>query len=215
MICTGFALSLMGSAIAANPIWTTIAGGGEVCRLAGGFFNGGEQGFPSGLKPLLVEKNPPTPVLHERLQGVPLVDFDFDNDGVSDEVFWYESDDRYIAGTLFFVRLRPQSLPPIPQLEFEDLVIFSCQFDSNALGPRSCPPLSQEADEAGIKIEPAGLRQKLFFRGRYTRIVPVSYRSKTYLLLRGTSVGADRFAAVIEPTGGTNYKSRCVFQRSR
>lgn len=201
------------SAIAAAQ-YVLHAGTENVCTAARNFLNDSPRGQPKErFETLLVAKPAATSELPERLSGGALLDFDFDNDGFPDEVFEYVNAGSYISGTLLYVR-RGTTGPATPKrLQVDEIAIFPCQFDPRVPNSKSCPPLSQDADEAGISISMPKLRRPIFFRGRYTLMEPVRYSGRTYIVLRGNSFGVHGLAAVIEPTGGLNYRSVCLLKR--
>lgn len=140
--------------------------------------------------------------------------YDFDNDGVSDEVFQYDNGGSYLNGTLLYVI--PGDMPARMHggsAKLSDVRIFPCQFDPSAHSAAACPTVSQEMDGAGITVRLQGSRSPVFFHGRYTAITPVRFRRATYLILRGATHDTRPYAAVIRPFDGTRYSSVCLFAR--
>lgn len=143
------------------------------------------------------------------------IEVDFDNDGNIDHVFQYDEGGSYICGTILYVvfDVKKKQLRNAKNLSISDVNIFPCQFDKRVSGASSCPTMSQGSDEAGIKVSINN--KEVFFRGRYTDITPVRYKDKTYLILRSVSDDTKMYGAVIEPSGGTGYISRCLFKRNK
>jgi hypothetical protein len=193
--------------------YTAIGNFASICTAVASHLNGSP---PSSTPELEFVKEIPLiePALPAPLSGGRLVDFDFDNDGDPDQVFWYEDAGRYIDGTMFYVNRGPLKSPAPEVLGVDDLLVFPCQFDKTVTGPKNCPRLSQDQDEAGVVVRLSGIKRTLFFRGRYTLMEPFRNSGKTYIILRSRSYDTKRYAAVIQPTGGTSYKSSCLFKRS-
>ena len=141
------------------------------------------------------------------------VEVDFDNDGFLDQVFRYDGGGHYIMGTILYVAYGSEKndFSDAEKLAISDVKIFPCQFDKGILESSSCPTVSQENDEAGINVSIG--KKEVFFRGRYTDIMMVKYKEKTYLILRSFSDDTKMYAAVIEPRGGVKYKSTCIFKK--
>lgn len=140
--------------------------------------------------------------------------YDFNNDGRADRVFRYDGAGSYLFGTLLYV-VYGEAVPGIDGgvARLSDVHIFPCRFDPAVHASSACAPVSQEADGAGVRVQPPGAASPVFFNGRYTDITPVRYRGRTYLILRGVSGPAARQAAVIEPSGSSGYASTCLFRR--
>jgi hypothetical protein len=145
------------------------------------------------------------------LNAAPSVDFD--NDGLPDLVFWEQSEDHYYGGTIFY--LLPGNADPAEAavtsaaLPLEALRMFPCQFDPSVASVRDCPPLSQKADEAAVKVAVAG--KSVSFRVRYTSMTALQFDHKTYLLLTSASQDTAHAAALIEPQGKLKFAPRCLF----
>ena len=202
-----------GSAGGTAAPYELVAESAPLCRPAVQFLNGAAQGQPNfqNLSEAVQWRKPHLP---SPLDGVPLVDFDFDNDGQADQVFISGRWSRYIAGTLIYVRHAQSSQAtansPAPM---EELKIYPCQFDPRSKGPAHCPPRSQDGDEMGIDTHFPSKGVKIFFRGRYTEISPVRYHERTYLLLKSQSADTERYAALIEPLKNDGFRSVCLFRR--
>ena len=147
----------------------------------------------------------------ESLQSI---EVDFDNDGFVDQVFRYDGGGSYISGTILYVAFGSgkNNFTNTEKLSIPEVKIFPCQFDKSVSKSSSCPTVSQESDEAGIKVSIG--KKDVFFRGRYTDIMLVRYKEKTYLILRSTSEDSKMFGAVIEPSGGIKYSSTCLYKKS-
>ena len=173
------------------------------------------QGAPAGFQRL--EETTLSPAsLAPPLEGVQLVDFDFDNDGQLDQVFMDSREGTYISGTMFYVRHGP--LPEATEsrvLSIDELRIYPCQFDRRSTGSAHCPPYSQKGDELGVNVRIPGKKKGVFFRGRYTVITPFRYDGRTYLGLQSRSADTEDYGAVIEPRKGSAYRSVCLYRRGQ
>lgn len=140
--------------------------------------------------------------------------FDFDNDGIVDKIFSYYGAGSYILGTILYVSYgdKNETINKKDKLTIKDIKIFPCQFDKSVKKSSSCPTISQDADEAGISVS-FGSGENIFFRGRYTSMIPFKYKNKTYLILRSSSWDTKNSAAVIYPYSKTNFKPVCLFKR--
>jgi len=138
--------------------------------------------------------------------------FDLDNDGHIDNVFVEDQEGTYIYGNVFYVL--PGSSRTLGEEEKEidtrEVTIFPCQFDKKVPSSRSCPPISQDGDDAGISVHIKG--KTIFFRGRYVFMEPVKFRDRTFLVLKSESEDTKLYSAVIEPMGGKKYRPACIFK---
>ncbi len=140
--------------------------------------------------------------------------FDFDNDGVEDQVFMYSNAGSYLNGDLLYVAYgERESSKRKEKLFIDDIHIFPCQFDPTVDSSTSCPTVGSKANEAGIKIFFKDNAKSIFFRGRYTDVGSFRYEDKTYLLLRSRFLENGYYAAVIYPHDKTKYDSKCLFKR--
>ncbi len=78
------------TAMAAKPQYAISAGKDEVCKLAQGFLNSERSKVPAGWTLLAQPQKPASGKLPAEAQGEQLASFDFDNDGVPDQVFSHE-----------------------------------------------------------------------------------------------------------------------------
>ncbi len=209
-LATFLALSSL-SAMAAKPQYSIIAGKDEACKLTQGFLNSERSKVPAGFSLLAQPQTPANAKLPAEAQGEQLTNFDFDNDGVPDQVFSYDGASTYLMGTIFYVQHGKAGSALKPNPTVADLTIFPCQFDTSVKKSASCPPLAQDADEAGISFD-ISEDKSVFFRGRYIEMTPIRYQNKTFLVLVSTSGDTRKYAALIEPTPGKRYRSACLFK---
>lgn len=217
-----FALSI--NMASANEKYTVVRSVGPVCSVAAQYlynyssFNRTLVEEPGRFKNDLDEfkNNPELFHLPSGMTASPYVDFDFDNDGILDRIFAYDGAGSYIRGSIWFVafgKSKENSNQKIP-LTVDDVKVFPCQFDPSVHNSNSCPMISQAADDGGIKVSFSD-EKSVFFRGRYTYISPIRYKGRTYLTLGTSSADTEKYSAVIEPIGGTRYRSVCLFKRLR
>lgn len=135
--------------------------------------------------------------------------FDFDNDGKIDQVFIRGYDGSYMWGTKLFVRNNSFTENWSSKvLNSNSLNVYPCQYDKASPMSNLCPPFSQKADESGIEYY--GL-QNIFFRGRYTNLVPLRFKKATYLFV---SEQKKNISALIKPQPNNKYLSVCLFKSS-
>lgn len=199
------------SATAAKPQYSITAGKDEVCKLAQGFLNSERSKLPAGFTLLAQPLKPANAKLPGDAQGEQLANFDFDNDGVPDQVFSYDGASTYLMGTVFYVQHGKAGGALKPNPAVADLAVYPCQFDPKVTKSASCPPLSQDADEAGISFD-ISEDKSVFFRGRYVEMTPIRYQNKSFLVLVSASGDTRKYAALIEPTPGKRYRSACLFK---
>jgi hypothetical protein len=151
--------------------------------------------------------------LSESLEATRVRDFDFDNDGVPDQVYFREEFTRYQDATIWYVYRGPlRDVGDLPR-EVATLTVYPCQFDSTVSESRACAPISQDADDATVNVSVEGITPSVSFRVRYTNVFPVFENRKTLLLLKSTSRDTRDYAAVIEPTGSRTFRALCIFKR--
>lgn len=139
--------------------------------------------------------------------------FDFNNDGNTDKVFSTSGSGSYLRGDIFYVAYGDENSTTKSRLTVTDVYIFPCQFDPSVKTSSSCPTISQDADEAGIKVSFGEDQESVFFRGRYTRMWPIEYNNKTYIILHSSSQNTELYSAVIYPFEKTKFNSVCLFKR--
>lgn len=203
----------------AEPYYTMLKSTSNVCpailRYYNNFFNGPFPEELGGVKWIRdfnsegVELELPNGTSFQPVQ------IDFDNDGFVDQVFSYDGGGSYILGTILYVAYgsKKNDFSNTEKVTISDVKIFPCQFDTSVSKSSNCPTVSQDSDEAGINVSIGN--QEVFFRGRYTDIMLVRYKAKTYLILRSISEDTKMYAAVLEPRGDTKYSSTCLFKKSR
>lgn len=216
-LCTFLCVITNSSVVLAAGNYRIVSGENEVCQVAAPYIDFSlpreelpfeSYGFRRDGESIVFQ-------LPSGLGATPLVDFDFDNDGITDRVFSREEAGSYIFGTILFVafgRNDERVVLKKDALTVADVKIFPCQFDQKIISSSSCPMISQGADEAGITIS-IGSTPPILFRGRYTMIEPIRYKNRTYLLLRGTSSTTKAYGGVIEPTGSTSYRPVCLYKK--
>lgn len=198
-------------AMAAKPQYSITAGKDDVCKLTQGFLNSERSKVPAGFTLLAQPQKPANAKLPADAQGEQLVPFDFDNDGVPDQVFSYDGASTYLMGTVFYVQHGKAGGVLKPNPAVADLAIYPCQFDASVKKSASCPPLAQDADEAGISFD-IPEQKSVFFRGRYVEMTPVRYQNKTFLVLVSASGDTRKYAALIQPEPGKRYRPACLFK---
>lgn len=151
----------------------------------------------------------PAPIVASQLK-----DFDLNNDGIPDRIFYYSNAGSYIFGTMLYVVFgdKVPLLNPQETLDTDLLHVFPCQFDKNVTSSSKCPPISQGSDEAGIDVT-FPKKRSVHFRGRYTEITAIRFQNKTYLILQSNSEDTNKYGAVIKPYGNSNYASACLFKK--
>ena len=136
--------------------------------------------------------------------------FDYDNDGKNDQVFIKGYDGRYMWGAKIFVRensiMQDWSRKEIIAKE---LSVYPCQYDKSKPSSEMCPPFSQKADDAGVTYEVNEGNENIFFRGRYTSLMPMTYKGVTYLTLDSMQNNY----AIIKPLPKNKYSSMCLFKK--
>jgi hypothetical protein len=193
-------------------VYSIVAGNDERCDALASIANGEKrQGYAtlSGLGRLLPLKHE----LPDMLEATRVGDFDFDNDGVADQVYFREEFTTYQEATLWYVFRGPlREVGDLPR-EVATLTVYPCQFDPTVSESRACAPISQEADEATVNVTVGGFTPAVSFRARYTNAFPVFENRKTLLLLTSASRDTQEYAAAIEPTGDRTYRALCIFKR--
>lgn len=148
--------------------------------------------------------------------GLPALEeprYDFDNDGIEDRIFRLDEAGTYIRGSILFVQkgVAPTKPPLTESVTIADVLVFPCQFDNRIESRLDCPLFSENGDDAGVNLHFPGAKT-VFFHGRYIGIGPFRFSGKTYLHLFSNSYATRSLQAVIEPTGGTSYRSVCLFR---
>lgn len=137
--------------------------------------------------------------------------FDFDNDGVPDRVYQVEFDNHYMEGTVLLVQRGPK---------LTDRWLLPCQLDARAFAVEDCPPFpSQKGDEAGLAMQGATAKEKVFFRGRYAELTVFRFEESTFVAVEGGwAKGATdetvRYVAVIKPIAGKKFERTCLLRVS-
>lgn len=153
--------------------------------------------------------------LPDELNGSRESVFDFDNDGHLDRVFSKDYEQNYMDGTTLLVqpgRAASKLIVGSDPLE-KSSVFLPCQMDSSQPAIAHCPPFSQKHDEAGYQMSGAPGGDRVFFRGRYTKVEPFTHGGSTYLGLSSRSEDTMDYVAVVKPLPGRKFQSMCLFRR--
>jgi len=161
-----------------------------------------------------VESNADLPA---ELGGAHEAEFDFDNDGVNDGVFLRSFEDHYMMGSALLVQPGRTSAASSDDQPGDDpnAVFIPCQWNASAIAMASCPPFSQENDEAGFAIPRGKPRTSVFFRARYSALYPFRLNERTYVAMTSASADTTDFTAVVEPAPHARFKPRCLLHRGR
>jgi hypothetical protein len=199
-------------------LFQTIVSTDDVCQIALKKINDNFLGKPSDFKDPFVGKVGKgifiTPNGHPYKEFTNPGSFDFDNDGIADQVFSYSGGGSYLLGDIFYVAYGDKdNSREKNKLSISDIHIFPCQFDSSVTTSSSCPTISQDADEAGINVSFKENNESVFFHGRYTNMTTIGYNDKTYIILQSNSQDTELYSAVIYPFEKTKFNSVCLFKR--
>lgn len=140
--------------------------------------------------------------------------FDFNNDGKPDRVLNSNLESTYMDGSVLLVQLgnSRQQFHALAPLNSASSQLLSCQMDKVHHDIDSCPPLTQESDDAGFFV-PAALGQPpIRFRARYTHLDPFFYRGTTYLVASSKSSESMEYFAVLKPLPNSSFLPMCLFR---
>jgi uncharacterized protein len=137
--------------------------------------------------------------------------YDFDNDGKLDLVFEAEFFNHYMASAVLLVESGTSSkeLKLAQEPISNNSWYIPCQLGNPEIKLKSCPPLSQDADEAGFEIK-VNNKKSVHFRGRYTQLTPRTYKGRTYLWIVSSSANTTNYYAVIEPLPQKKFRPVCL-----
>ena len=141
--------------------------------------------------------------------------FDFNNDGKPDRVLNASLETTYIHGSVLLVQTgnSRQQFHALAPLHSASSQLLSCQMDKVHHDIDSCPPLTQESDDAGFFV-PAALGQApIRFRARYTHLDPFFYRGATYLIASSESSESMDYFAVLKPLPNRSFLPACLFRK--
>jgi hypothetical protein len=141
--------------------------------------------------------------------------FDFDNDGNVDRVLDVSFFSTYmIAGALL---VQPgSSSSELVTAAVDPLVgssFYPCQIRAPAPEALSCPPFSAANDEAGFGFAlPSG--ESIYFRARYTSLVPFPFDGQTFVSATRNSPELDgRYVAVLKPRPDKTFEYVCLIKQ--
>lgn len=152
-------------------------------------------------------------VLPDDLAGAEQSVFDLNNDGRPERVLRKRFENTYMDGNVLMARYGSTAAPLswTPASDERNLAYLPCQLADKRFAIASCPPFSQDGDEANLSLDAGAGKAPVVFRGRYVGIAPFFFRNVTYLGLAGT--GQPGYAAVLEPLAAGGYRQSCLFRR--
>jgi hypothetical protein len=207
------AISYISKASDTGHAYSLVAGRDKRCGPLTSIVNGGNRRGYTRLDSL----GSLLPLKHELVGSVRasrVRDFDFDNDGIFDQVYFREEFTTYQKATIWYVFRGPLVATGDQPRDLATLTVYPCQFDSTVPLSQACAPFSQNADEARLDVSIKGFAQRVSFRVRYTYAFPILERGKTLLLLTSEARDTEEYAAAIEPAGDRAYRSLCIFKRT-
>lgn len=144
-------------------------------------------------------------------------DFDFYNDGIVDRIYMAGFEDHYMQGTVLLVQpgrstSEPASVSDDP-LEDPKAWFIPCQLSSDPIPLKECPPFSQQHDEAKFLASAPGSKPVVWFRVRYTDIVPIRFNGLTYLIATSRSKESRQDVTVMKPLPNRKFAHLCNFPR--
>jgi len=154
-----------------------------------------------------------------RSTAISEAEFDFDNDAIADRVTRFEHWDSYQRGSDLMVRLgnADRNAAPLAQetadFSNERYWFLPCQWDRQPIATMACPGFTQDHDEAALDVAtPQG--PSVRFRARYSDLVPLRYRARSYVVVTALDETAAGFIAVIEPRPLKKFRPVCLFKRT-
>jgi hypothetical protein len=141
--------------------------------------------------------------------------FDFDNDHRLDRVLIRDQEKSYLDGTMLLVQRGSSSteLAVSDSLLGADSWFLPCQLSDTKYEILDCPPFSHAHDDAGFALRSKSYESPVWFRARYTSVLPLIYKGDAYLGVTGKSIGSENFAAVLKPTARRGARQMCLFRR--
>ena len=94
-----------------------------------------------------------------------------------------------------------------------DAMIIPCQMDFPRPTRADCPPGSQVADEAGLLVKGRSSTESVFYRTRYSMVVPFTYRGSSLIGVSSNSGDTREFVAVLRPLPERKFQPMCLFRR--
>ncbi len=151
--------------------------------------------------------------LPDDLVGAEQSVFDLNNDGKPERVLRKRFDNTYMDGSVLMARYGSTAAPLswTPSSGDPELAYLPCQLADKRFAISSCPPFSQDGDEANVSLKAGAGKAPVVFRGRYLSIAPFFFRDMTYLGLTGA--GQRGYAAVLEPLAAGGYRQSCLLHK--
>ncbi len=152
--------------------------------------------------------------LPDEILGALYENFDFDNDGVEDYVFYYAGSGGYLSGSVIYVKYgnAKNTEAPKRKLLASEVKNYLCELDSNPKTRGSCEPVPNDFSGAQIQVKSKN-SENIIFTARFTEIKPFNYYGKTYILLRGMDWTTETSWAVIKLKERSNFSTECVFKK--
>ena len=147
-------------------------------------------------------------------------EFDFDNDGVVDRVFRTDYASRYMTGSTLAVLPRQpgQAVPgsaPAGWSADPDAVFLPCQWNSRPIDLTACAPFSQANDEAGFAVARRAPAKPVYFRARYSDLIPFRFGGRTLVTVISASEDSVDYVAVVQPLRARRFVPICLLRRGR
>jgi len=156
--------------------------------------------------------------LPEDLVGAEQAEFDFDNDGTIDRVFRREFSVHYMMGSTLLVQSgrSPNQVDVASGNPADDpqAAFLPCQWDSKPIALHTCPPFTQDNDEAGFALSRRN-GKRVFFRARYVELVPFLFQNHSYVAISSHSQDTIDFVGVVQPRADKRFEPACLLHRGR
>jgi hypothetical protein len=150
------------------------------------------------------------------MSGATQAEFDFNNDGEVDRVFRRDFEDHYMMGSALLVQpgRSADSVDVASRDPGDDprAVFFPCQWDAKPIALQSCPPFTQDNDEAGFAMARRGSQKPVFFRARYVDVNPFRFRNHTFVAVTSNSADSADFTAIVEPLADKRFAPKCLLR---
>jgi hypothetical protein len=146
--------------------------------------------------------------LPDELIGAQEAEIDFDNDGKPERVYQRDFSTHYMTGSVLLVRSTTSAAT------FEGATFLPCQWDVKAIAIKSCPPFSQDNDEAGFAMQRRN-GKTVFFRARYAELIPFRFHDHTFVAVTSRSEDSADYVAVVDPRARRHFEPKCLLRRGR
>ncbi|HEY4368695.1 MAG TPA: hypothetical protein VGN07_15780 [Steroidobacteraceae bacterium] len=148
-----------------------------------------------------------TAVFDPALRGSRESEFDFDNDGVANQVFSKQYENNYMHGSTLLI-------DPLMDAEstFTGGWFLPCQLDARSIPVTQCPPFVQAHDDAGFTVPNPG-RGEIYFPARYSHLTPLRFKNMTYLVVTSESEDPREFVAVLKPHLDRTFDRTCLLRK--